>query len=449
MRVLLSDFLHRYRWWFLGGGVFCIFMSWLRVMDPDMPNFILMLALIGPICVAQDHHRGSLKVLAVLPLNRRTISRSCWIEAVVLAPALSFVVVSLGTLLAGLTGEVWYGLGTLLEMPLIAFAYAGSMYFFLTMMPPASYQNVLAKSLSVLAALFWGLLAGLHIFVASLSLDRGGGIVLVACGLALTVFSFFSSFLLIERRTALRPHAKKKRPAACEIRLGGGATGKARYWLESFSLCLLLSLGIMLFMTLIFSLSLSLMRGESPLMILTHRSSGHFVMVFLLIFLLAFGLGFQMRTLLGMRLWRTLPLSGLRLTLLLFLLPAGNVVAFLVVLSLFLFPSVEWPGVFTLAGLFPVILALAIVLFALLLHIGIRNLMLIVGVGGVFFTFFGILAAFRGAEEIIVRLSSLPVVVICILAAIVALWWGYRCIQSRSELYRPLTVAWGPFNAQR
>ena len=102
-----------------------------------------------------------------------------------------------------------------------------------------------------------------------------------------------------------------------------------------------------------------------------------------------------------------------------------------------------------LARLTPIILTLAMVLFALLLQIGGRNLMVLLAVVSVFLTFFAILAVFQEAEEIVHQLSSLPGVLLCILFMVASLAWGYRCIRNRNELYRSLPAVWGVLNAQR
>jgi len=320
VKHLIIDFIKRWKWWLAGVVAFHLFYIVVILLEAKTNFFLCVLAVAVPALVSYDLQSGTAKVHSFLPVQRRTLANAYWTQAVLLPT----VVIPFGMLIeACLIGtfkrSALGSVGSISHIALLSFAFAGTLYFILTFIPLGPQQGVWNKILAGVTGGSWGLIFALGIFLSTdTSIHRWSTLeplerILLAVGVGLGIVSFFTSRRLVRYRASFRAgvHGAREATQARWIRFPGRTASLLEPWFMTLGFSQVFVLGIAAVLLLIFAFLYNWNTGEAVREILDRpRGPVWYGWIMIIVMPLIGG----SRSLWSLRLIRTLPLTGWKLT---------------------------------------------------------------------------------------------------------------------------------------
>lgn len=315
MKHLILDFINRWRWWLGAAVAFHLIYIVVVALEEKTKFFMWVIPAVGPALVMIDVRKGAANVGSLLPVRRKTLANTYFIQAVILPLAMVIAVMLLvPAALAPFKPTAVTALISLPHVALLSFVLSGTAFFCLAFMilGQSGQANKLVAAVAALSP-------GLIFFVAFLlptdesirqwsAMAAQGKFMLIFGGI-LGIASFFTPRLLVGSRAVFRPGGSpvRERTPARGIKFPNRTTSILEPW----------------FMTLGFTLAAMLSYGAFVVLMFTfgHGGDVHGAMDMLfessgvlwmgaLFMLMAVAFFAGARFLLSLRLLRTLPLTG-------------------------------------------------------------------------------------------------------------------------------------------
>jgi hypothetical protein len=253
MKALLVDFCRRW-WWALA------FAFVFAAVSP-FSGTPIMLAPIGALLLMFDAQRGAIRPLRLLPLTLRELSKATWVQAVLLVPMVSLILMLPGGLyrsLATADGDlIWF---RIILQAYVGLGYAGFMLLpavFMTQRPAERWYEHIVQGL---LGACWGLsFAGLGFVLSNLPKSPAAiqqwHWAIFAVAPFTVIFSYLFSEELIRRRAG--PRRSKTTANDSPRNARQGAQGYSAFLLNipvrAAGMTLFIFLSQQLFFTLLFS----------------------------------------------------------------------------------------------------------------------------------------------------------------------------------------------------
>jgi hypothetical protein len=327
MKLLIRDYFHRWKWIYVPVGLIHVAICMHAVWTKEIGTLFQFVMYAGVFLLYLDLQRGGTRVITTLPLSNKQIAQAWWLMSVGI-PAAGIIV--LGFLSAGLSvglaflghasGEFYFSSVALICLTDIL--WLGSMFFLLTCMPGPFGSDWWSKTRGMLFGSLWGFSFGGWMFFAQYlnRSPRDVVIILVICGFLMSVAGWFRAEQLVGQRAGFRPawQRARKRPAKYEI--SQGFNGISLLITKVITNALLMGVYLVAFMALFAFLEGDLKSVAQFIHSFFLTTSGGFPLWMIIAFSM-FPFFSQLRLL------RTLPLSTIKLAILLVFLPVISTLA--------------------------------------------------------------------------------------------------------------------------
>lgn len=447
MKLIIIDFIKRWKWVLGPMMALPLFYTAAALLEVETSFFTGILAVIAPTLVSLDLQRGTAKVHSLLPVPRRTLANSYWAQAVLLPIVVAFGGMLIASVVIGTFKTSAFGsLGSLPHVTVLSFALSGTLYFIVTFMfmPLGSQPGLWKKILAGITVASWGLIFSLGMLLTTAetipqwSTMAANKKSLLVAGIVLGIASFFTSRRLVRYWPALRPgvHPRRERTPARWIVFPNRTASLLEPWFFTilFSLlAFLIPAGLVLSL---FTFTTFIDGGDIREVVAMILDSPGRLWVYGLPLLIVFAFIAGIRSIWSLRMIRTLPLSGWRLTGM--VVSLSMLVWYIAWLTTFVFLLVtgRLGALFGLTRLMFFITGLVILTIGLLVRFGPRPIVVALAV---MFPLI-ILAAFTlPAPSFLagVAILVLPVAIIGLLFSALGIWITHRAITACSQSYRP------------